>query len=287
MKFRTLFVLSLLMIPVLLSAQEKLESTLLWKVEGPEIETSFLFGTIHVLPQSQFELKDKVKKAFGKTDMLVMELDMDDPSMQMDMIKYSMMKDGQTLDKLMDEEDYKLLDEKLKSIMGMGVAMFNNWKPFVVSTLLYAEYLGEQPASFELSLMAMAKEEEMEIEGLESVQEQLAIFDTISYEDQVEEITQMLGEEGEEFAEYFAEMVEVYKTEDINEMDVLTGEYFEDETQEKLLLADRNKRWIPKMEELADEESVFFAVGAGHLGGEEGVINLLRMQGYKVTPIKD
>ena len=54
---------------------------------------------------------------------------------------------------------------------------------------------------------------------------------------------------------------------------------------EELLLVRRNENWIPVMERIMREGSAFFAVGAGHLGGPKGVVNLLRQAGYTVEPV--
>ena len=111
---------------------QKLDNTLLWKIEGDSIETSYLFGTFHMLPQEDFELKDKVKSAFRESDQVVMELDMDDSGMQMEMMKNIQMKDGQTLDKLISEEDLGLLDEQLQQAVGLTAAQVNTFKPFML-----------------------------------------------------------------------------------------------------------------------------------------------------------
>ena len=80
-----------------ISAQQS-GNSLLWRIDGNGIQTSYLYGTFHLLSTSDFELKEKVSDAFNASDQLVMELKMDDPMMQMEMMKYIHMKDGTTLD---------------------------------------------------------------------------------------------------------------------------------------------------------------------------------------------
>lgn len=266
-------------------AQNQLEdNSLLYKVEGQGIQPSYLFGTIHVLPQKDFVLKEKVKTAFNASELIVLELDMDDPGMQVEMMQNALMSNGQTLDKLFDAEHYKKLDDALKETLGMGVAPFNSMKPFVVSSMLLMRYLGEQPASFEGSFIQMAQAGNKEILGLETVADQMQVFDDIPYEEQVDDIEEML-DNPTDASEGFALMVDTYKKEDIGALYEMMADQMESELQMELLLHKRNRDWIPKITEFAKTQSTFFGVGAGHLGGEQGVVTLLRKAGYQVTPI--
>ena len=259
-------------------------NSMLWKVEGKGIQTSYIFGTIHLLPQSDFQLKKKVENAFMESDLLVLELDMDDPALQGQMMQQAMMKDGQTLDALLSPEDYALLDAELQSTMGVGVAPFNTFKPFFIGAFLLIKYVGETPASFETALMEMAQSQEMPIEGLETVAEQMAFFDAVPYDEQVEDIVEMLRD-SERMQSMFRSLVDVYKSENLVEMMSLMESYLDDPEERSLLLDQRNTKWIPVIEAKAKEKATFFGVGAGHLGGPQGVIALLKQAGYTVTPV--
>ena len=261
------------------------DKSLLYKIEGEDIKTSYLYGTIHVLPQKDFELKDKVKTAFNNAELVVLELDMDDPGMQIEMVSNAMMEGDESLNKLLGAEYYAKLDSVLKETMGIGVAPFNKWKPFMVSSMLLMKYVGEQPASFEGTFVQMAKSADKEILGLESVSEQLEIFDNIPYQDQADDIVDML-DNPDGMQDLYAEMVKVYKDEDIAEMYNMMDAYYEGDAEAmNLMLHTRNKNWIPKIAQFAKDKSTFFGVGAGHLGGDEGVISLLKEAGYTITPI--
>ena len=259
--------------------------SLLWKIEGNGIQPSYLFGTFHILPQKDFVLKDRVKSAFTASDQIVLELDMDDPSMQIEMMQNAAMKDGTTLDQLFTPEDYKKLDELLQANLGFGLQMFNSFKPFMISSMLIQNYIEGAPASFEGTFVQMAKEAKKEILGLESVTDQLSIFDEIPYEEQVEDIVDMLNDE-DSIRDMYAKMIELYKAEDLEGIYQFTAEYFDDPQEEELLLNTRNKNWIPKIGELAREKSTFFGVGAAHLGGPNGVVELLKKANYTITAVE-
>ena len=259
--------------------------SLLWKVEGDDIQTSYLYGTIHLLPQESFEIKDKVSAAFSSAEQVVLEIDMDDPSMQQKMIQNAGMKDGKKLDELFSEEDYTAVSDALRKTMGIGLEAVNTMKPFMVYTMLIGTMIEGTPASYELTFMQMAKERELEILGLETIEDQMAIFDKIPYEEQAKDVLEMVINK-EETRQEFAELVKAYRAEDIDGMFEIIEEYADTEVEMQELIIKRNQNWIPVIGELAKNKVSFFGVGAAHLGGEFGVVKLLKEAGYTVTPLE-
>ena len=211
---------------------------------------------------------------------------MDDPSMQADMMKYSAMPEGKTLVEFMDKEEYALIDTYLKAKMGVGVEQFKNYKPLMVSSMVMMGYLGKDFASYEASLIALSKEQQKEIKGLETVEYQMGVFDKQPYEEQLDDVVKLLNEK-DSMGQMFNEMITHYKTEDIDALYDYMDDYFTSEGQMDDMLHTRNANWIPQIGVYSQKESVFYGVGAGHLGGEKGVINLLRGAGYLVTPVLD
>lgn len=284
---KNLAITALALVGALSTTTAQDDNTLLYKISGNDIQPSYIYGTIHVLPQKDFNLKDKVKMAFDESEIIVLELDMDDPSMMVEMMQNAMMEGDHSLDKLMDAEHYAQLDSMLTNTLGVGVAAFNKMKPFMVSSQLMMNYVGDQPASFEGTFVKMAMEGQKEILGLESVKEQLDIFDKIPYQEQADDIVEML-DNPDEMADMFTKMVETYKAEDIAKMYKMMDEYFNgDEMSIDLMLHTRNRNWIPKIKEYTTLRSAFIGVGAGHLGGDKGVVALLKEAGYTVEPILD
>lgn len=271
----------------LFSFAQDLPNSLLWKVEKEGIRPSYIFGTIHVLPQADFHLDEKVKTAIGESDELVMEMDMSDPSLQTKMFQMMNMSDGMTLDQLLTKVQYEMLSKKLQGMKGAPpLAMMNGMKPFMVATMMLTEYVGSQPASFEMTLMSMATARQMPISGLETIEEQMAVFDSISYSDQAEDLMDMV-EKGDEMKQLFADMIAQYKAEEVNALFASTEEYMASEEEMKFLLFARNENWAERLETRLGENTLFIGVGAAHLGGEQGIITLLRERGYELTPIMD
>ena len=262
-------------------------NSLLWKVEGDNIQTSYIFGTIHMLPQKDFSMSKKVKDAFENTDEIYLELDMDSPEMMQEMMKEMMIEKEDQLSNHVDSMEYKLLDTYLKENAGMGFTQFNKFKPLFMSSAIMNSLMGEQVASYELTFVGMAKESKKELKGLETVADQLSVFDSISYAKQLDDLVEILTDL-KKTKTLYTNMVSMYKSENIDSLFNFTLSYFDnDQNMIDGLLLNRNKNWVKKIPEISKDKKVFYAVGAGHLGGENGVIQLLKNAGFKVIPILD
>ena len=119
----------------------------------------------------------------------------------------------------------------------------------------------------------------------ETIEYQLSVFDSIPYKSQAEMLVETI-KMGSEGSSSFQELVDMYKTQDIEAMymtmqdDQMGGGDFED-----VLLTNRNRNWIPIIDQMVREKPSFIAVGAGHLGGPHGVVRLLQEAGFTMTPI--
>lgn len=279
--------ISLLTLITGLSFSQELEKSLLWKISGNGLkQDSYLFDTIHITCDAN--LDENTIKALSVTKQLYLELDMDDKSMQMQMMKQMMMKDGVKLSTLLNAEDLKIVDDFLKKNMNMSVKMFDSFKPFIITTMLYPKMIDCSFQSVESELMKVSKEQNEEVFGLESVEEQMKVFDNISYQVQAEELLKMAKSDLSKDKEEMKKMMTIYQNKDIEGMLKMMDDSDNKITSEnqEVLLNNRNKNWIPLMMKIMSEKPTFFGVGAGHLAGDEGVIKLLRKQGYMVEAVK-
>ncbi|MPR34236.1 TraB/GumN family protein [Salmonirosea aquatica] len=281
-----LFILVIILTSGTSHAQSPKEASLLWKIEGKALsEPSYLYGTIHLICPSDFTLSDTLKGCLQQTEQLTLEIDMDDPGLMMAMAKSMGMPEGEELKQLLDSTDYVRLNRYFKDSVGLNIAPFERAKPFMLMSILLNRVLACQPQSYELSLMSLAKKQNSEVVGLETVEEQMAVFDSIPYADQARMLITLMDSLPQARRE-FGKMVEVYKTQDIEGLyDLTLASEFDMEKHQEVLLTDRNKRWIPIIEKQVAQKPTFIAVGAAHLGGEEGVIALLRKEGYRVSPV--
>ncbi len=268
----------------LLSLSASSQNSLLWKIEGKNIETSYLFGTIHVMPAAQFEIKEKVVTAFENSDQLVMELDMSKPGMQLELMQYAMMNDGSKLSEMLSPSAFHVIDSMMVASSGMGLMVMNNMKPFIISSFLLNAVIGNDVGSYEMSLTEMALKDSIPIFGLESVAEQMAAFDSIPIAQQIEGLETFVDDMDEQ-SQMYADMVAMYVAEDVNGLYELISEEMDSDTEGEFLLQRRNENWVPILVDEMSKSSAFIAVGAGHLGGENGLIELFRERGYTLSPV--
>jgi uncharacterized protein YbaP (TraB family) len=268
------------------NSQTSTDQSLLWEISGNGLkENSYLFGTIHMICPSDFLMDDRIKNAFEDADELIMELDMDDPEMMQKMQQSSLNPEMKNIKSAFSESDANALNEFLTANYGAGLDQLGIIKPFMLMSMITVKQLPcEQIESYELFFTNLAKTQNKNVEGLESVEFQMGLFDEIPEEILFEEISKMVTTD--ESIKEFEQMVSAYTAEDIDKLYQVIAENEMMGNFNELMLDNRNRNWIPVMEKNMKENQVFFAVGSGHLGGENGVINLLRNQGYQVKPIR-
>ena len=281
------FFITLLTLLTGFSFSQELEKSLLWKISGNGLKhDSYLFGTIHITCDAT--LDDNTLSALENTKQLYLELDMDEKSMQMQMMQHMMMKDGAKLSTLLNSEDFKTVDEFLKKNLNMSAKLFDSFKPFMITTMLYPKMIDCPFQSVESVLMKVTEEQNEEVFGLETIEDQMKVFDNISYEIQAGELLKMAKGDLEKDKDEMNKMMKIYQNRDIEGMLKMMDDSDNKITSDNqdVLLNNRNKNWIPIMIKTMKDKPTFFGVGAGHLAGEEGVIKLLRKQGYKVEAVK-
>ena len=271
--------------------KEAEESSLLWEITGNGLEKpSYLFGTIHIIGSEDYFWTDIMNEKFNTTETLVLEIDLENSMMAMlSMMGSVRMKKGVSLQDLLTEEEYKLVEDYFNNEMGMPISLFDRIKPMFTSMMISegGQEGMDEMTSYEMELMDKAKEKDMAIEGLETIKYQMSMFDSIPYEDQAKMLVEAVKGGDEEAENTLDEMIELYKNQDIDGLyELIMAEDSDMENFEDILLVTRNKNWIPKIEKFASQKPTFIAVGAGHLPGKQGVINLLKAKGYTVRPIR-
>lgn len=276
-------------------ASQKLENALLWKIEGNGLTVpSYLYGTIHLINSEDFFLPEGTLAAIDNTKKMVFEIDMNEMSdmgNMMGLMNQAFMKDNKTLKDLISEEDYKLVDAHFKKI-GMPLMMLERMKPMFLTVFASGDMdpAGLQNGtmkSYEMEFMEMAQNANKPMAGLETIEFQMSVFDSIPYDAQAEMLVATI-KDGDKGSDEMAKMVELYSTQNITGMvEMLSDEGEQLSEYEDVLLNKRNEAWISGMKEMMIESPTFFAVGAGHLAGNRGVIKLLMKEGYKLTPVSN
>ena len=285
---KTLSILALTCLSILSINAQELENSTLWKIEGNGLEhASYVFGTIHITCDATIE--NDVKKALDETTQIVLEIDMDDPAMTSKMMGGMYMKDGQKISDLVSEEEFAIIDALITKEVGMPLKMVETIKPFFLIAMLYPKMIDCPMQSFEQELIKIAVEQEEEINGLETIEDQMQVFEDIPYKDQVADLLKTAKDNLASDKETFKKMLELYKAENISAIvDMMDDDENSSLAQHQdKLLENRNKNWISKISDYSKEQPTFYGVGAGHLAGEFGVINLLKDAGYTVTAVME
>lgn len=268
---------------------QKHDNTLLWKVSGNGLrKPSFLFGTFHLLCKDDIHFSDQLKRAIKRSDEIYMELNLSDPSVMLSGMLYMNMKDGKKLKDLYTPEEYKRLQNYFSDTLGVPMMMLQSAKPYFLVALLYPRMMNcSNPTGVEEELAKLAKEDKKEIKGLETMQFQASIFDSIPYQWQAKELLKNI-DSFSVYKEEFQTMLDFYKNQELDSLQSsLSSSEFGSDEYNDLLLKNRNKNWVAQLKEIMKSESVFVAVGAGHLVGSDGLINLLKKAGYKVEPLEN
>lgn len=283
------------------------DTSLLWRISGPGVASeSYLFGTIHIIPEEDFFLPNGLVRSLNDADEVIFEIDprdMSNPGMLMSLMTSINMRGDTSLEDLLSTEEYADVENYFNK-SGLPFFMLKRMKPLFLSAMvgqdmdMLQQGGGDLSAggskSYEFELTALAEKASKEIGGLETMEFQLSLFDSIPYGAQAKMLHKAVladgdgesagGEENE-----MDRIIGLYKRKAIAEM----AEGFSDEETgvarfEELLLTKRNENWIPQILTKIKAEGAktkLFAVGAGHLGGEKGVIALLRKEGLTVTAV--
>lgn len=261
------------------------EKTLLWKISGKGIkQSSYLYGTIHVMCPDQIVIDSSIKTAFNRSEQLYLEIDLDEPNMMAKAMKSMMMPDTCSLEKLVGKADYDSMNTIFKNTAGMPLSLMGKAKPMLLMSAVFPAILKCNPDGFEKHFQTMAKERNMDLKGLETIEYQMRVFDTIPFKVQAEMLKNMLYNLDSARLQ-FAELGKIYLSKDVNAMQEMTTKDPEFGKYDAMMLQNRNQNWIPVIIGEAKTKPTFFAVGAAHLGGINGVIYLLRKRGYKVEPV--
>lgn len=296
---RILPLLSLLIVALLFNASSaaaqtakpKTDSGLLYEITGKNLKKpSYLFGTIHLICQKDMFPQEKLKGYLAQTEQLMLEFDMDDPTVMQQAVKATMLPDGKSVKDFVKPEEYAKIDELFKNYVGISFDHLQNYKPMASQALLLTSpkvlACGQQPVIYDMFLAQTAAAEKKPVIGLETIETQIAAIDSQPLELQIKALQEAAASPEKTFGD-FKKLYQSYLMQNSEELyNLVAAQFKEYKLSQPKMVDDRNQNWIPIIEKNIAGKPSFIAVGGGHLGGEKGVVNLLRTKGYKLTPIK-
>jgi uncharacterized protein YbaP (TraB family) len=261
----------------------------LWELHGKH-NTVYLLGSIHVLRPSDYPLAPAVLQAYANSASLVMEIDLgelDSAQVQSEMLTGAALPEGKTLPDILGSRRYSRATG-LAHDVGVELATFDQFAPWfaaeAISQLQLME-LGFQPQSgVEMYFLERARSDGKSIAGLETVHDQIALFEALSMDTQADYLVSSL-EQAHELPKEVDDMVHAWQRGDTAWFETqLIAELGRDPVLYQSVLAARNRKWIPKIEALLnDDKNYLVIVGTGHLVGRNSVIDLLKKDGVGAT----
>jgi uncharacterized protein len=255
--------------------------SLLWKVTGRTGEApSYLYGTIHLKDPRVFEWKDSVYNKIDLCRAFAGEIDLNAVNLSK-AAELMLLPHGQTLHDRFTQVEYSMLQQAVKTCSGYDLSLFDNLKPIALIALCYLNNSSSGlEATVDELLYQKAATGGKKISGLESIEEQIALMDKIPDSYVIEYFSNLSEQESE-----FEKLIRCYQRADLDSIWLLlqdeeSGVMLNDE-----LIRSRNYRMAERIVPLISQQSTFIAIGSGHLPGAEGVIALLRKEGYTIEPV--
>ena len=256
---------------------------LLWRISGAQSGDSFVLGTMHIAEPRVMKVVDAVQTQFAASQIFAMEVVLDESAMQQ-LGGAMVFHDGRRLSKLVDDGLFAST-ARLLATYGVPESMADRMKPWAAFTTMSMP-LASSGLALDLQLMGAAQQAGKEVHGLESITEQLAVFESVSEPDQLAMLRDVVCHYGT-FQQELGEMVDAYVARDLAALVAQAMRYEsaeKDAFMEKLLWA-RNVRMAQRIAPLLGSGQAFIAIGALHLPGERGVLHLLEQQGYRVEAV--
>ncbi|MGL5771587.1 MAG: TraB/GumN family protein [Bacteroidales bacterium] len=269
---------------------------LLWKVSGNGLEKpSYIFGTHHVAPLSILDSLPAFNEAFNSCSVVYGEIVMDKEQMQKEAMKYAglmMATPDSTLNIVLNKEQFQKLNEITTENMGVSADQVKILKPAALSSQLavmahikhFKDFKPEE--QIDQLMQTRAKAANKKTGGLETLEQQMNLLFGVSITEQAKTLAALL-DHYDQLDKYAQIMNDAYMAQDLNKLfNIMSDEEFgANKAELERILFARNRNWNEQLRNiLPKNEPIFIVVGAGHLPGEEGIIELLRKQGYTVEP---
>lgn len=262
-------------------------TSLLWQVtkEGMK-DTSYLYGSIHFPQKALVNANDKLHKIKFKVDAGCFEIILSPDSMAY--FSFSLMSGpGKKVNDLFSKKDSKRIFDYFSDNLGMEELMVNNFIPIGLFSFASMSLLEKDTTNaIDVLLQNDFKSLGKPLLSLESIKQQADLFSQTPMEVQKKELLAVINNQ-DSVKKELELLKEIYLSQDIDSLYNLVSNSAPDGVFDKERMnSDRNLKMIKKMPAFMRDQSVLFCVGAAHLGGEKGLINLLREKGFQVTPIR-
>ncbi|MFN9495835.1 MAG: TraB/GumN family protein [Bacteroidota bacterium] len=274
------------------SAQQttyKTEKSVFYEISGNGLrKSSWMFGTMHLLTQRYIDSLPLVMDRFNTCTQVVGEIVLDSNAAPK-MLSAALLKEKNLKD-ILPEQVYQKTNDWLKELSGYDLTLFNTINPMFIQIsllqMIQSTYYSDTSGSMLMDdyYQKRGAKEYKEVIGLERIDDQIqALFSQFSIDRQTELLTEFVSDKNKSIRE-LGEMTQLYRKQQLDDLEKLMYDETYKENEINVLLYDRNQKWVEQLPTLMMRAPSFIAVGALHLAGERGLVNLLRQKGYTVTP---
>jgi uncharacterized protein len=252
--------------------------------------SSYIFGTIHMVPKDQLKLSPLTERVLLNSKTLFTEVDLNNTEQMKEAAPKMMMPEGQKLEDFMTNEQIAELQKKLETEYKVKSEEFNQMKgmmPIFWSKILMEKLMPELSQGFDFLVTKKAKDNKMDIVGLSTMNEEMESINEIDIKIQIEYFLKSIAHK-EEMKKELDQLFKAYQAGDDKMLYTLIEKGMKEMPGAKeSLLADRNKKWAEKLERTFQRGDCFVAVGAAHLIGEESLLKILESKGYIIEKVQD
>jgi len=264
--------------------------TSLWVAESDSV-TLYLLGSVHILRESDFPLDPRMENAFEEADLVLFEADPDsvgDAGAEARMLEFALLPEGTTLDEVVPEETFRRAQEAA-SELGFDPNAIRPMRPAMVAlflTILQYQKAGFSEEGIDMYFYDRAVEKGVPVGSFETIDEQLDIVFGVTSDIAVQFLESTLDHLASADTQ-IVRLMEAWKNGDSEELDRLLNETMEQAPElRRRLLVDRNHRWVDRLESwLEKDKDILIVVGAGHLVGDQGLVQLLEERGFRLRQL--
>lgn len=277
---------------------------LLWKVSSDMGQNIYLFGTMHVSAGNYLNEHPRIGTIAQTCDVVYVEANIDNPEIQNLIMDYIVLPDSISLSDSITDEEWEQLDSTFYALSGnpaLTMDGLNRFKPMYVQILL--TYLAmaksdtltnrENEGSVDRKIMELARQKHKELRYLETAEEQLTMLLNQPLGRQFALLREGLNKDSQSKTGLggVSKIIQYYKLQQLDSLDQMLKEQAGSSSSSIAmydeLLRERNEKWVQVIlnESRIGRNTAFIAVGAAHLVGNEGLISLLRKQGFTVEPV--
>lgn len=273
--------------PIIIAAQNSNNSSLLWRISGKNLKTcSYLFGTIHIKDKRVFNLNDSVIYSLQNSEVFVAEINFDSVTNYAIKNENSFDRKSVTLKEVLSDEEILLLNEKAKTRVGKSLKEFNYYDARMILYEFENDEFGkDMPYALDAYLYKIARANNNIISRLENIEDQIKLFVEMDNETISKSLKGIIYDTTD-VKIFYEQLVDAYLESDLNKLESIFSKWSNEyQSFSDKLLIERNYQMADSINKMALDKSCFFAVGSGHLVGEEGLIELLKKKGFIVEPV--